>query len=78
MQTCNPEKKYAYYLFQLLAHEIGHNLGMKHDFDSSHPASCVKDNHIMSYGNSKEKWSTCSKKDLLVHYNSIKRWCMEG
>ena len=53
---------------------------MKHDFDSSHSGQgCEKDNHIMSYGNSKEKWSSCSKKDFAAHYLMSKdMWCMEG
>ena len=54
---------------------------MKHDFDSAHEGKgCEKDNHIMSYGNSKEKWSSCSKKDFQAHYLSMNKdlWCMEG
>ena len=53
---------------------------MKHDFDSSHRGKgCVKDDHIMSYGDSKQKWSTCSKSDLKVHYAATRaKWCMEG
>ena len=64
-------------------HEIGHNLGMRHDFDKRHKGKgCVKDNHIMNYGSSKEIWSECSKKDFQAHYLVIKderkQWCMEG
>ena len=54
---------------------------MKHDFDPAHSGKgCDKDNHIMSYGNPKEKWSACSKKDFEAHYLSIQKnlWCMEG
>ena len=71
---------------QLLAHEIGHNLGFYHDFDDHHggqSSACNQNNHIMSYGSSKDKWSTCSKADfearyLWVQQTSYVSWCMEG
>ena len=74
-----------------MAHEIGHNLGMYHDFDKYHGGkknSCNSGNsgnHVMSYGElqAMKKWSTCSKKDFEAHFLWVKSksyltWCMEG
>ena len=61
-----------------MAHEIGHNLGMKHDHD--HPtASGCNGKGIMSYGNPPNKWSTCSKADFTAQYKvQESMWCMPG
>ena len=65
-----------------MAHEIGHNLGMLHDFDALHGGQnnpCNSKNNIMSYGSSMQTWSLCSKKDFQSYYTRIKsKWCMEG
>ena len=70
----------------LLAHEIGHNLGMEHDFDTSHggtgnPGTGPCDGQgIMSYTDPPPlQWSTCSVKDFTAHYTLFKNsWCMPG
>ncbi len=62
---------------QGLAHELGHNLGMKHDFKAndpnkprvdSHGKACTNIGSIMDYAKAKEgdnrQWSTCSVEDM--------------
>ena len=62
-----------------VAHELGHNLGMAHDFDSKHEGSGCDKTGVMSYGDPVNQWSTCSRSDFAAHYELNKdRWCMEG
>lgn len=68
-----------------VAHEMGHNLGMYHDF-SKYPyplhleAGCDRQGW-MSYAldDGIQQWSECSKNDFAAHY-SLNRynWCMPG
>ena len=50
-------------------HEVGHQLGMKHDFDRRDGRDCTGEGH-MSYGNTKDEWSSCSKYDFKNWWNS--------
>jgi len=55
----------------VLAHELGHNFGMSHDFASKHGGVDGPCNNkgIMSYGHYDfEQWSTCSRLDWEQHY----------
>merc|ERR1711884_285015 len=52
---------------QLVAHEVGHNLGMYHDFDNRHSGKGCDKTGVMSYGGLYTKWSTCSKSDFAAH-----------
>jgi hypothetical protein len=79
--------------YQFLAHELGHNLGMPHDFIDpyadpksirydSNGNSCTDLNGIMDYSAATERWTTCSVEKLTAYYNSIiarqGRFCMNN
>ena len=71
---------YSSFLTQTLAHEIGHNLGMSHDFDEKHQGKNCDKKGIMSYGDAPTAWSSCSISDFTDYYLAAK-WgehCMKG
>ena len=59
-----------------LAHEIGHVLGMHHDFtDTRERSKCAEDRFsgktIMNYGEPRNFWSACSNKDIRNMFNLV-------
>jgi hypothetical protein len=62
----------------VVAHEMGHNLGMSHDFDDKHGGddSACNGQGIMSYGDAPSQWSDCSVSDFAGYYE-MKDWGSE-
>jgi len=71
----------------IIVHEIGHNLGMRHDFNgrpgnprvSSTGAACTNVGGFMDYLSVQDKWSPCSVEDFTAYYNFVESrggWCM--
>lgn len=65
-----------------MAHELGHNLGMPHDFmdpyqspkiirRDSRGLSCTDNNGVMDYYVTVQKWTTCSVEKFTEHYNNV-------
>ena len=66
---------------EIVTHEMGHNLGMFHDFDSLHEGTGCDGTGFMSYGTHPYEWSTCSVSDFLASYNYKQNqgfeWCLD-
>ena len=72
--------KTTFVIVQIVAHEIGHNFGMKHDFDvdanddvidryDSKGDICTGIGGIMDYYGAANMWSTCSVEDMTTRYD---------
>jgi len=62
----------------LFVHELGHNLGMRHDFHEAHGGhnGPCDGKGMMSYGNHPRAWSTCSNSDFAMWYQTEGRKCL--
>lgn len=54
---------------KVFAHELGHNLGMAHDFDPKHSGKGCSG--VMDYGDTPDTWSSCSANDFIAHFDSV-------
>jgi len=76
-------------LAESMAHEIGHNLGMHHDFATNHGSgsgntgdadtstNACNGQGFMSYGHHLAVWSDCSVKDFTAQFTNNKdNWCL--
>ena len=75
--------KVEMYLLQIVAHEIAHNMGIKHDFKKngrtrSRCDVAGNEESIMAYKAHKSEWSECSNHDFSRAYNlNRNHWCMD-
>ena len=76
------------YVLQVVAHEIAHNMGIRHDFQEGTSTGTAAgggqcagegfDESIMNYNAHKSKWSKCSVFDFGRAYDLYRnRWCMD-
>ena len=71
-------------LLQSVVHELGHNLGMGHDFldevvfpatsnviKASNGKVCTNVGGFMDYGQNPNQWSACSREDFINYWDEI-------
>jgi len=85
--ACNPmyaininELSYSdYETARTFAHELGHNIGMDHDFHESHGGHHGKCDHqgLMSYGQHPTQWSSCSDKNFTTWWREKGHVCLK-
>lgn len=71
---------------EIFAHELGHNLGMRHDFDERHggngqsqwSSNWCNGKGLMSYGSNLKGWSSCSNEDFKNWYLRSGWRCLES
>ena len=69
---------------ETLAHEMAHNLGIEHDFQTARrgstcgPGQWVKGGALMNYGRPFERtWSKCSSGDFIRYFQSNQPFCLK-
>jgi len=73
--TIDPDQNMA----KNFAHELGHNIGMEHDFDPKHGGEWGRCNNqgLMSYGHPPSKWSSCSDADFKSWWRNEGHTCVK-